>query len=269
MGLFFFLSGYFTPASYDWKGAGRFFMGRLLRLGIPFLLFYFLLSAIASVAFYKMSASLTGATVSFSWRMGVGPLWFVIMLFIFDLGYLLYRLAAPNRPEKPMREFFYPKSPAIFLFVLGLTVVSYLTRIVLVFTEYVLFFPSLAYLPQYVSFFILGTLANRNGWLRAIPGKYGKRGFIAAVLSLMLFLTAISARFGSASAFLGGGTWQSCVYALWDSIFSVGLGLGLIVFFRRFFDHQRAFGNSLQKSCFTVYIIHIPDYCVDARLSPV
>ena len=39
MGFFFLISGYFTPGSYDRKGARHFFKDRLLRLGIP-LLFY-------------------------------------------------------------------------------------------------------------------------------------------------------------------------------------------------------------------------------------
>src|SRR5574340_1541995 len=39
MGFFFMISGYFTPGSYDKKGAWHFFKDRSIRLGIP-LLFY-------------------------------------------------------------------------------------------------------------------------------------------------------------------------------------------------------------------------------------
>ena len=39
MGLLFLVAGYFTPRSYDRKGAGRFLVDRLKRLGLP-LLFY-------------------------------------------------------------------------------------------------------------------------------------------------------------------------------------------------------------------------------------
>ena len=35
MGAFFLLAGYFTPESFDRKGAGAFLMGKLVRLGIP------------------------------------------------------------------------------------------------------------------------------------------------------------------------------------------------------------------------------------------
>ena len=42
MGLFFFLSSYFIPASYERKGTGKFLLDRFKRLGIP-LLFYSLI----------------------------------------------------------------------------------------------------------------------------------------------------------------------------------------------------------------------------------
>ena len=35
MGLFFFLAGTFVPGSYDRKGAGKFAVDRLVRLGLP------------------------------------------------------------------------------------------------------------------------------------------------------------------------------------------------------------------------------------------
>jgi len=58
--------------------------------------------------------------------------------------------------------------------------------------------------------------------------------------------------------FFGNGTWQSGIYALWDSIFSVGICLGLVTFFRCFYDHQVKFGQFLNQHAFTVYIIHAP-----------
>lgn len=39
MGVLFLISGYFTPGSYDRKGAFKFLKDRLIRLGIPIILF--------------------------------------------------------------------------------------------------------------------------------------------------------------------------------------------------------------------------------------
>jgi fucose 4-O-acetylase-like acetyltransferase len=39
MGLFLLISAYFVPGSYDRKGAGRFLKDRLIRLGIPLVVY--------------------------------------------------------------------------------------------------------------------------------------------------------------------------------------------------------------------------------------
>ena len=59
-------------------------------------------------------------------------------------------------------------------------------------------------------------------------------------------------------AFLGNGTWQSAVYALWDSIFCVGLFTALIVFFRRLPDRQTRFAGALSSQTLLVFLVHIP-----------
>ena len=46
MGLFFLIGGYFTPKSYDRKGVRSFWKERLLRLGIPLLLYIVLVNPI-------------------------------------------------------------------------------------------------------------------------------------------------------------------------------------------------------------------------------
>jgi fucose 4-O-acetylase-like acetyltransferase len=93
MGFFFLISGYFTPGSFDHKGPASFLKDRLLRLGIPTLVFMFVLNPIASIGIYQMPASLTGITTPLTWQqypklIGFGLMWFAIMLLIFDIGYV-------------------------------------------------------------------------------------------------------------------------------------------------------------------------------------
>jgi len=264
MGLFFFLSGCFTPASYDRKGMWIFLKDRLIRLGIPILIYVFILSPIAGflMSIYQNEISGT-AIISLTWKqyssmIGIGPLWFLVMLLIFDICYFLGRGLIKNKPGETKNEnYAAPGISSILLFILIIAIVNYLIRIIIPINKYILFFPSLAYLPQYVSFFILGIISYRQKWLNLIPAKLGKTGFILAIAgTIILMPLAISNILGSASDFTGGGTWKSGVYSLWDSLFSVGLCLGLLVFFRRYFNHQKNFGKNLQRSCFTVYIIH-------------
>ena len=264
MGLFFFLSGLFTPSSYDRKGPWGFLKDRLTRLGIPILIYVFILSPIAKIcmSFFQQSNDIAPILSSFSWSsyfdtIGIGQLWFLVMLLIFDACYILWRLATSNKRGEIPNKRSAPKIRTICLFTAALAFITYLTRIIVPINTWVLFFPSLAYLPQYISFFILGTIAQQRDWLRLLPDKLGKTALIVTIVgTFTLFIVAMNQVIGTGGGFIGNGHWQSGVYALWDSLFAVGSCLFLIIIFRRRLDRQKNFGRSLQKSCFTVFIIH-------------
>ncbi len=275
MGAFFLLAGYFTPGSFDRKGPGSFLKARLRRLGIPIILFIFVLSPISWIGIFLMPASLTGITTPLTWQtyphlIGLGPLWFVAMLLIFSFGYAAWRRLTRNRTSSSMSRSLLPSYLHIGIFILALAQVSYLVRIIVPLGEevslfvYFLSFPTIAYLPQYLSFFVLGTVASRHDWFRTLPRSMGVVGFVTAVVAgVLLFPLAFSGRVFSLEiteplGFLGNGHWQSAVYALWDSIFAVGICLGLIPLFRRFFNGQGRFGRFLSQHSYTVYVIHIP-----------
>ena len=272
MGALFLLAGYFTPASYDRKGPGSFIKGRLIRLGIPLLVWYFVLNPISQIGFFLMPANLTGNTTELSWQVfwqaypklvGLGPMWFVALLLIFCFGYVVWRQITRNRGAA--HESSTPRYWQIGVFILALALASYLVRMVIPLGRSVLGFPTLAYLPQYLGFFILGTVAFRRDWLRRLPGSMGAVGFIAALVATaalfsVAFLSFLRALESGAAQFppFGFGTWQSAVYALWDSIFAVGMVLAAITFFRRFLGGQSSFGGFLSDQSYAVYIIHIP-----------
>jgi len=257
MGFLFLLAGYFTPGSYERKGPGVFVTDKLLRLGVPILLYMFVLNPLASVGFYQMPAALTGITEPFHWShyihlVGIGPMWFALMLLVFDLGYVLWRVAAGKREKRPSKPI---KVGAVILFMLALALCSYLLRMEIPIDRYVLDFPSLAYLPQYVSFFLIGIMARRRDWLRTLSGSLGVLGWILALIaSVGLFPVA----FLSGPVFLGGGSLPSAVYALWDSVFSVGICLAAIPFFRSRCDRDTRISRFGARHSFTVYIFHIP-----------
>jgi glucan biosynthesis protein C len=276
MGAFFLLAGYFTPRSYDRKGAGTFLKDRLIRLGVPILLFIFVLSPISWIGLFEMPAQITGITTPLTWStypalIGLGPLWFVAMLLIFCFGYAGWRWLTRNRASSPADSSSPPSYFSMVVFILALAVVSYLVRIVIPLGKsvtlgvYFLSFPTLAYLPQYLGLFVVGAVASRHNWLKNIPMSKGVVGFAAAlVAAILLFPLAISGNWFSlqvsdaiGQAF-GYGTWQSAVYALWDSIFAVGLCLGFVPLFRRFFDGRGSFGRFLSQQSYAVYVFHIP-----------
>lgn len=254
MGLLFLFSGYFTPGSFERKGPGSFLKDRLLRLGIPTLVYVFILSPIASWGYQMTKSSAKNAAAI---HFGLGPMWFAVMLLVFDLGYAAWRMIVKNRRWRPTLENHQRLTlRAVVLFTLALTAASYLLRIVIPYGMSILGFPSLDYMTQYLSFFLIGMVAFKRGWLRWIPGSLGQLGFVFAVLAtLILFPMAL---IGFGSAWIGHGSWQSAVFALWDSIFAVGMSLAFITFFRRFVSGGKKFGRFLSQHSFTVYIIHAP-----------
>jgi glucan biosynthesis protein C len=276
MGAFFLLAGYFTPGSYDRKGPGTFLKDRLVRLGIPILLFTFVLSPISWIGLFEMPAEVTGITTPLTWSVypaliGLGPLWFVAMLLVFCFGYAGWRWLTRNRPSSPAESSSSPSYLSTLVFILALAIVSYLVRIAIPLGKsvtlgvYFLSFPTLAYLPQYLGLFVVGAVASRHNWLKNIPMSMGVVGFVVALAAaIFLFPLAISGNWFSlqvsdaiGQAF-GYGTWQSAVYALWDSIFAVGLCLGFVALFRRFLDGRGSFGKFLSQQSYAVYVFHIP-----------
>ena len=277
MGFFFLISGYFVPRSYDHKGSVSYLKGRLLRLGIPLVVFIFVLGPISSLGVYQMPASLSGITQPLMWQqypqlIEVGPLWFVEMLLIFDFGYTLWRITTRSRKSRLLDNTKPPGFLAIGIFIPALAIVSYLLRIAVpmgktipVLRFQVLQFPTLAYLPQYLSFFIFGIIAYRRDWFRTIPDSMGYVGFgMALAAAVLLFPLALSSQMFSlkltaaSGNFVGNGKWQSAVYVLWDSIFSVGMCLGLITLFRRCLNKQGKLSRLMSQQSFAVFILHIP-----------
>src|SRR5210317_482696 len=92
MSLLFMVSGFFTQMSLLRKGMPKFIRGRLFRLGVPLLIFIFLIHPVAVILanpdmnFWEWY--LWGLR-TFNFVEWTGPLWFVEALLIFTFIYLL------------------------------------------------------------------------------------------------------------------------------------------------------------------------------------
>lgn len=89
MAMFFLLAGAFVPSSLTRKGAGKFFLDRLVRLGIPFAVAAAVLAPLAYYPAYLQRAEATGNPGFWNaWlALGVwpaGPAWFLWVLLAFS-----------------------------------------------------------------------------------------------------------------------------------------------------------------------------------------
>lgn len=275
LGLFFLISAYFTPGAYDRKGAGPFLRDRLLRLGLPLLIYDSLINPFV----VYIAAGFPGSYWQFytsyllSLRgIGQGPVWFIEALLFFVIFYALWRVCStwwsyalprmttPTRSINSARRHPYPTTGAMLLYIVGLALITFVIRIWLPmgwwFQPLNLMF---AEFPQYISMFILGLIAYRRGWLTRIPDAVGKRWFWVALIDLLFFvlLSVLNGIWGgSIDYFLGGLHWQAFVYASWEAIMCVAMCTGLLVFFRKRLNRPGRVWNFLSANAYAAYIFH-------------
>lgn len=269
LGAFFLLSACFTPGSFDRKGAKQFIKDRLIRLGIPLLVFFFVINPLTIyLAFYHMSPTelaangITppmGLNLTFiSQSVGTGPLWFVEMLLVFELGYAFWRIARKSSVAKGDVRRPLPSYRMVAAFILVLTVTSYLLWIVARIDAQVLGFPSFFDLPQYLGLFIAGLTAARSDWLAMLTNSMAKRMFVVALIASATLLplavigTAVpSLGWGSV---VGYGSLSSAFYALWTSTFAVGMTMFAVILFRKHFNSPGRLGSFSAMNFYGAYI---------------
>jgi surface polysaccharide O-acyltransferase-like enzyme len=269
MGLLFLIAGYFVPASFDRKGPGKFLRDRVVRLGIPSLIYMLFINTI--IIYYMLTFKWTTPRPPFSqffqnyilsldFLSGSGPMWFAFALLIFSAAYAVFRLFGTG-PENSQQNREFPGHLAAVGLVLIISTFAFFIRLVQPIGTSIMNM-QLGYFSQYIVLFIVGTIAYRKNWLFRIPYSFGMIWFKAALIGGSIFWLAILIIGGGVSgdfAKYGGGLyWQSAAYALWESFFCMGICLGLIVIFRQHFNTQGKFAKFMSDNYFSVYVFHPP-----------
>jgi len=231
MGLFFLISGFFVPDSYDRHGGKEFVRKKLVRLGIPLLVMGGLLSVLSG-------------------KFETGHLWFVESLLVFCLLYALYRRFFPPLDDQQQRPTFWG------LLVIGLMMCigGYFIRKVSPQDHWIWPFGIIplpmepAHYLQYVIMFVLGILARRFGWVEKMSDRLG-----AASLTLgLLFAFGIYLR--------GNGAWSAFIwrwFGIYESFLCVFLCTGLVWLFRRFFNGSTPLMQWCSAQAYGAYILHM------------
>lgn len=260
MGMFFFVSAFFIVPSLIRKGASVFIRCRLVRLGIPILVFFFFLSPLAN---FIRDRFIEGENVSLLQYItslnetGFGPLWFIEALLILTAVYLFIR---PLKFKGPLK---FPPTIFILLAAALTGLAQFIIRIWLPvgwsmpFTNFQ--FP---FFVQYILLFILGIVAYQNNWLQAIDFKTGKRWFLFAQGLIFFVFPAMfglgSAAEGGIDKFMGGINFQSLSYSLWEQLTGFSLMIGLAGIFKEKFNSQGSLAKKLSGSAYGVFVFHAP-----------
>jgi glucans biosynthesis protein C len=249
MGLYFFISGYFMLFSLNRKTNVQFIKERLVRLGIPLLVFTFFVFLP-----FNYSGSAKHTNLFSFWAdtyfnkppIATGHLWFVASLLLYSFVYLLLfrnkNKAAKAVAAKPFKIYY------LFIYIILLTVISGLVRLkypIDVWRTWLI--PvEVAHIPQYLSLFLIGALFNRYEWLDAFKLKTGILFLIIAVAAYVLNET------------LPGdikGYWLTESFV--ESLLCVGTSMALITLLRHYGNRSNAAIRSLSQNAYGIYLFHL------------
>ncbi len=263
MALFFLISGYFAAPSLDRKGRARFVKDRIIRLGLPTLLYMLMIGPLTQY-FLSHTWGAGGFVHQWfvhlrdgEWLSNSGPMWFCAALLVFSIVYAWLSAKVPvSRRSNPQL----PGNVAIITFILLMAAATFVTRIWLPQGTSILNMHPGDF-PQYILMFAAGVRAYRGRWLDLVPVRFALRWSVFALsCSVLLLMVLLIMRYvlHDEISSEGGVSGVGAIRALWEALVCIGMSFGLITLYRRFFDRQGATARFLSDNAFAVYLFHPP-----------
>lgn len=259
--LLFLVAGLLTPGSYDRKGSRQFVVDRLLRLGVPFAVYVFLVQPVLVYAvahpFGDASGTFWQEYLGAERQIDTGPLWFVGVLLVYSLAYAAWRrLLAPGRPA--------PRPPTLRTLVVSALVVaptSFVVRLVYPYGgESGVTDLNLWEWPACIAVFVLGLRAARSGWARDVPADLVRTSRVLtaiAVVAMTALLYVVGAR-DSVEEMFGGWNWYAAAFACIEALLVVFGPVWLLDLSSRRLDRPLPWGEQLGRSAYGAFMLQTP-----------
>ena len=244
------------------KGPWPYLRDRVRRLGLPLLVYGFVLGPITIALAQTARGKPFIDTLRWLWRHAEfekGPLWFAWALLIFAVVVALWG-ALVKQGNTPASARPFPSNAALFVAALVTGAAAFALRLVWPVGREV-WGLQLGYFASYTVLFVAGCLAAAPRWLEAWPAAQVSTWRRIAWITLPV-LPAV-ALFGGRLLGLEGqpeGGWSvpALVYAMWEPLLAWGVILGLLQSCRHRFDVLAPFGQRLARRAFAIYVIHPP-----------
>ncbi|MGO8910736.1 MAG: acyltransferase family protein [Bradyrhizobium sp.] len=263
MGLFFLIAGYLTPTAVDRNGAPAYLHERILRLGLPLIVFGFLIGPVTIALAQTADGRPFLTTLLRLWARGTfenGPLWFAQALLIFSAGYLLWRAIALRFRGRRFSAGAFPSNTAIALAALITGAAAFALRLAWPVGTQV-FGLQLGYFASYVMLFIAGCAGSSGKWLENIPENQRRVWWLVSKFAIPILPAVVVAapHFpGLKGDTAGGWNVQAAVYAFWEPLVAWGLILVLLSAYHRVFPRLNSIWAALSRRAYAIYIIHPP-----------
>lgn len=263
MGMFIFISGYFTYSSLIKKGTLKFIRERSVRLGIPLVLYYFVLGPVARY-FTRLAKGDDLTFLQFitdSYHSGVyghlGVMWFIVLILFFSVVYAGYNKLFPNGWFKADNASF-PGFLSILLFVVVSSLASYLLRMVFPMGGDFTASRPLGSMVFFAVSFFTGTTAGRNQWLDKLTRENSMVWIILGIvvmilpaIAMVIFRKELNIRMVSQP-----GTLISLGYSFWEISKTLGTGMLAVLVFRKWFNRHTPLASALGGSVMLAYFLH-------------
>jgi peptidoglycan/LPS O-acetylase OafA/YrhL len=269
MGILFLLAGYFAHGSLERRGAPGFVRERLLRLGLPTLLYMAAIHPLIILVINPgrgmgpLPREYAAYVLSSRFLGGTGPMWFAAALLGFSASLAgwrgLRRAPAAAVPAAPRA----PGPGAVIGWGAALVAATFIVRTVQPVGTSVLNM-QLCYFAQYVLAFAAGVAAARGRWLDPLArSPLARTGGWAAValgpvgLAAVLWASGIL-KGAIPSNLLGGWHLASLGFSAWEQLAGLGLGLGALAFCSASLNRDTPLSRWLAQRSFGVYLLHPP-----------
>ena len=263
MGLFFLISGLVTPGSVSRKGPRTFARDRLIRLGVPLVLWTLLLWPAAIWA-----AHLAAGDVHPLWwpvtdadpALDAGPMWFVEVLLIYSLAYAAWRYWRRGDGGYPSVRTTPLCGRTLVTLAAGISIATVLVRLVYPAASGQIGQSHLWQWPQFVAMFGLGIVAAPRGWLDPLPDRIRRGCGFAALGGVVAFgvLGATMAATGvdGDALFDLRLHWAPLTLAALEGPLAVGASIWLLGLAQRRLDRRPgALGRAMARSAYGAFLL--------------
>ena len=261
MGLLFFISAFLAAKALAKRTSFNFIKERLFRLGLPLLIYVFVISPIIIFIILGNQSENTFIEnyiqfiIGFWWLDATGPLWFVQVLLFFSIVYAILKKFVP-RPIKINKI----TNTNIISAILLIGVIAFFVR---------LKFPmgtsflnlQFSYFTSYIVMFISGIIIGENDLLDNITDIKNTKCLKWALIAgtpLWAATMILGGALEGKEYFNGGFYWQSFTFSLWESITAIGFSMGLLACFKKKVNLHNKFTNLMRDNAFGIYVFHAP-----------
>ena len=250
LGPLFFLAGWFSVRSLARRGPAGYARTRLVRLGLPLLVFLALVEPVTDYLGNIRSES--HGLAHYVVTTEVSVLWFAAALLVCSLLYAAWERVCRHRKASP------PLGWRVLFFAAGtIAVSSFLLWLVLPLNRGMFLNLRVAQWPQGAVLFGLGVMAARTGWMVDHDRGFVHHLGVVTLAGTLALFTLLGLQLAAGNEEVSTrGDWPTVLFALLYGLVAVGFTLWFVAFARRRWrDHGPLLGKASRAS-YATYFIH-------------